>query len=521
MLGVLAATMGTMSTPTAETSTPPAPDPVLTSIVPVPAALAARPGEAFRLEPDARLVVADDRADVAVVVANFAAWLRAATGFALPVTGEPPADGDVVVDLDDGGGMGPEDYTLHADARRIVVAASTAEGVFRGLTTLRQLLPAAAEAASGLPGPWTVPGVDISDGPRFAYRGTMLDVARHFFSVESVLRYIDLISLYKVNHLHLHLSDDQGWRLMVPARPLLTEVGAPNDVEGGPGGFYSSADYARIVGYAADRFVEIVPEFDSPGHSTAALRAYPELSCDDVAPPLYDHTGISEVSMCADRETTYELLGDVYDAAAAVPGELIHIGGDEAMGTAHEDFLTFVRRAAAVVTSRGRRVMAWHEAAAAGLPAGSVVQYWGVGQPEAVELAQRAVADGATLVLSPGNHAYLDQKYDESTPYGLVWAGPVSVRDSYDWDPATLIDGVPETAIAGVESALWSETVSTDAAVDYMAFPRLVGIAEIGWSPADARSWDGYRQRIAAQAARWDVLGVSYFRAPDIPWPPA
>ena len=155
------------------------------------------------------------------------------------------------------------------------------------------------------PGPWTVAGAEISDRPRFEYRGTMLDVARHFFAVDDVLRYIDLISLYKVNVLHLHLTDDQGWRLTVPGWPRLTEVGGPSDIDGGPGGFYSPADYARIVEYAAERFIEVVPEIDGPGHASAALIAYPELSCDGVAPPPFHHGGISEVSLCASADSTY------------------------------------------------------------------------------------------------------------------------------------------------------------------------------------------------------------------------
>ncbi len=515
----VAGTMGGMNIPIDDSTAPD--DRVADAVVPAPATYVTRPGERFELTATSRVVEAGDDPAVRVVVDRFAAWLRRSTGYALAVTAEAPTAGDIVITLRPDAGLGAEDYTLRADAERVEVTAATAEGVFRGLTTLRLMLPAAAEATAVQPGPWTVQGADISDGPRFAYRGTMLDVARHFCPVESVLRYIDLIALYKVNRLHLHLTDDQGWRLPVPARPLLTEVGGTCDVEGGPGGSYTTEDYARIVAYAAGRFIEVVPEIDSPGHSTAALRAYPELSCDGVAPPLYDHTGISEVSMCAGKESTYDILGDVYDAAASVAGGLIHIGGDEAIGVAHDDFLTFVRRAATLVIERGRRVMAWHEAAAAGLPAGSVVQYWGVGQAEAVELARRAVADGAELVLSPGNHTYLDMKYDDTTPYGLVWAGTVPVSASYDWDPATLIAGVAESSILGVESALWSETVADNATLDYMVFPRLVGIAEIGWSPAGVRSWDGYRQRLAAQGPRWDVLGVSYFRSPEVPWPTA
>jgi hexosaminidase len=163
--------------------------------------------------------------------------------------------------------------------------------------------------------------------------------------------------------------------------------------------------------------------------------------------------------------------------------------------------------------------MMWHEAAAAELPEGSVVQYWGVGQDEAIELARRAVEQGARLVLSPGHRAYLDQKYDAETSLGLEWAGHVSVSASYDWEPAGLIDGVAEVSILGVESALWSETTADRAAIDYLAFPRLAGIAEIAWSPPASLGWEGYRRRLADHGPRWEILGIDYFRSPEVPWP--
>jgi hexosaminidase len=346
----------------------------------------------------------------------------------------------------------------------------------------------------------------------------MLDVARHFFGVDDVLRHIDLISLYKVNVLHLHLSDDQGWRLTVPGWPRLTEVGGASDIDGGAGGHYTSEDYARIVAYAAERFIEVVPEIDGPGHASAALISYPELNCDGTAPPPFHHAGISDVTLCASADSTYDFLGDVFDALVVEPGRRIHIGGDEAIGTPHDDFLRFVPRAAGLVVERGRTPVMWHEAAQATLPAGSIVQYWGIGQDEATELARRAVDQGARLILSPANHAYLDMKYDDETPIGLEWAGHVPVSASYAWEPATLIEGVAEESILGIESALWSETTADRAAVEYLAFPRLAGIAEIGWSSAEALGWDDYRLRLAAQAPRWDALGVNYYRSPEVPW---
>jgi hexosaminidase len=508
-----------MTTPASRAAgaTPPA---VAHAIIPAPVSHEALPGETLELTAASRIAVVaeDDAADA--VAERFARWLRRSTGFALPVGGHPGDEAtDIVLAVAPADDLGAEGYRLRVDASGVRIDAAAPAGLFRALTTLRQLLPVSAEATTVQPGPWTVEGVEISDRPRFEYRGTMLDVARHFFGVDDVLRYIDLISLYKVNVLHLHLTDDQGWRLDVPGWPRLAEVGGAGDIDGGPGGSYTAADYARIVGHAAEHFIEVVPEIDGPGHTSAALVAYPELSCDGVAPPLFHHGGISEVSLCASADVTYEFLGDVFDALATERGRFIHIGGDEAIGTSHDDFVQFVPRAAALVVDRGRTPVMWHEAAATTMPPGSVVQYWGVGQDEATELAGRAVAAGARLILSPGNHAYLDMKYDADTMLGLEWAGLVPVSASYAWEPATLIEGVAEGSILGVESALWSETTPNRAAVEYLAFPRLAGIAEIAWSPATALVWDDYRLRLAAQAPRWDVLGVNYFRSPEVPWP--
>ena len=492
--------------------------PVAHGIIPAPVSYESLPGEAFELTPATQIVVRADDPAATAVAERFATWLRGPTGLALPV-GDGPGAGNVVVTVAPSTAQGAEGYTLRVDSAGVSIGAATPAGVFRALTTLRQMLPAAVEAADVQPGPWMVAGAEISDRPRFEYRGTMLDVARHFFAVDDVLRYIDLISLYKVNVLHLHLTDDQGWRLTVPGWPRLTEVSGPSDIDGGPGGFYTAADYSRIVEYAAERFIEVVPEIDGPGHASAALVAYPELSCDGVAPPPFHHGGISEVSLCASADSTYQFLGDVFDALAVEPGRFIHIGGDEAIGTSHDDFLAFVPRAAELVVERGRSPVMWHEAAQTTLPPGSVVQYWGVGQDEATELARRAVAQGARLILAPGNHAYLDMKYDENSPLGLEWAGFVPVSASYAWEPATLIEDIAEASILGVESALWSETASDLAAVEYLAFPRLAGIAEIAWSSAVALGWDDYRLRLAAHGPRWDLAGVNYFRSPEVPWP--
>ncbi|TDW76944.1 beta-N-acetylhexosaminidase [Kribbella pratensis] len=483
-------------------------------MIPQPTAQQALADETFLLEADATIGLDDPSAQL--ITDRFAAQLRRSTGYALPVQ-----DGTGTITLSTSGpeSLGDEGYELRADASGVTVIAATAEGLFRGVTTLRQLLPAKAEADTAQDGPWEIAGTTISDSPRYEYRGVMLDVTRHFFTVEQVKKFIDVVSQYKLNRLHLHLSDDQGWRIQVDSWPRLTEYGGSLQVGGGAGGYYTKAEYADLVQYAAEHYITVVPEIDTPGHTNAALASYAELNKGDQAPDLYTETEVGFSSFAIDKDVTYEFLDDVFrEVAEQTPGELLHLGGDEAHSTPHSEYLDFVPKAAELVLKHGKRVMGWHEIADGPLPAGTVVQYWGTEDPKAQVLAQKAVEQGATLVLSPANRAYLDMKYDAETPLGLDWAGLVSVEQSYSWNPATLVPGVPASAIIGVEAPLWTETLDDLEKVEFMVFPRLPGIAELGWSQESALDWTAYRERLAEQGPRWEVLGVNFYRAPEMDW---
>jgi hexosaminidase len=343
----------------------------------------------------------------------------------------------------------------------------------------------------------------------------MLDVARHFFGVAEIERLVDLLALYKLNRLHLHLADDQGWRLAIRSRPRLTRVGSSTAVGGDPGGHFTQRDYRRIVAYAAERFVDVVPEIDMPGHVNAALSAYGELSYDGVARAPYTGIDVGFSSLGIRKEETYAFVADVLgEVAALTPGPYLHIGGDEPLSTDPDDYRFFVERVQRIVRSHGKRMLGWEEIARAAIRRTTLVQHW-----HDPGLARAAVAKGAKLVLSPASKTYLDMKYTRASELGLSWAGTTSVRSAYDWEPATLVDGVGERDIAGVEAPLWSETISTRSGLDHLAFPRLLGVAEIGWSPAEGRSWREYRHRLAAQGPRLDALRVAFHRASDVPWP--
>jgi hexosaminidase len=491
-------------------------------VIPKPASVQERSHVRFDLRPDTRIRLAHATRGSRGVAGQLARRLRRSTGYDLPVVaGRAGRHPVITLKLARGAAGGREAYRLTAGRRAVRLRAGTAAGLFRGVQTLRQLLPAKVESASTQPGPWRIAGVRIADHPRFAYRGAHLDVARHFFSVAEVERYLDDISQYKVDVLHLHLSDDQGWRIAIGAWPRLAGHGGSTEVGGGPGGFYTVRDYRRILRYAAARYITVIPEIDTPGHTNAALSSYARLNCDGQAPPLYTGTNVGFSSLCVDKPVTYRFLDDVIaELARITPGPYLHLGGDEAHSTQKDDYVRFMTRAGKIVHRHGKRLMGWEEIGQAPLPPGTLAEHWATatGSDEGTETARQSVARGAKLVMAPANHAYLDMKYGPSTPLGLSWAGYVEVRDAYAWDPATLVDGVGEDEVAGVEGALWSETLEDVSDIEFMAFPRLPGIAEIGWSPRSGRSWAEYRRRLAAQAPRWEAQRVDFYRSPQVPW---
>jgi len=455
--------------------------------------------------------------DVPGIGDYLAGILRVSTGFALPVSAG--AGGTIALVLSGAPAtVGDQGYQLTSTHDGVVIRAAKPAGLFSGVQTLLQLMPPAAQGPSPVSAPVTVPAGTVLDHPRYAYRGAMLDVARHFFTVDQVKRYIDEIAHYKINYLHLHLSDDQGWRIAIDGRPRLTDHGGSTEVGGGQGGFYTQADYSAIVAYAAARYVTVIPEIDMPGHTNAALASYAELNCDGVAPKLYTGINVGFSTLCTSREATYAFIDEVIGQLAKLtPGPYIHIGGDESQSTAPEDYVAFVERVQKIVESHGKTVIGWHEIASADLLPSTVAQYWDPAGANA-DLS-RAAAKGTKVIMSPASHAYLDQKYDDGTQLGLDWAGLNDVDHAYDWDPATYVIGVPASAVLGVEASLWTETLSSSDDIDFMAFPRLPAIAEIGWSPAETHDAKAFRERLAAQGPRWQVMGVGYYKSPQVAWP--
>jgi hexosaminidase len=489
---------------------------LLTEVIPAPMAVRPDPDADFTLTESTVLSVSGGAA-AEPTAAWLAELLRLGTGFALPFASGPGHSGSVIA-LELGTadpGLGDEGYTLAVQPGSVVIRAGAAAGLFHGAETLRQLLPGRVESASGR-GSWVVAGGRIVDRPRYPWRGAMLDVARHFFSVADVNRYVDEIALYKINILHLHLSDDQGWRIGISGWPRLAAVGGSSGVGGGGGGHYTQEQYRQIVAHATSRHVTVVPEIDMPGHVNAALASYSELNSNGTAPSLYTGIDVGFSSLCTDLPVTYRFVDDVVgELAAMTPGPYIHIGGDEARSTSPRDYAAFIERAARTVAAHGKTPVGCAEIAVATLPPGTVVEYWDTAAGR--DSLDQAARVGAKVVLAPANRCYLDQKYEPSTLLGLTWAGPTGVEAAYDWDPTDY--GVPGDLVVGVEAPLFSETLATMGDIEQMAFPRLPGIAEIGWSPQAAHDWSSYRRRLAAQAPRWEALGLNFHRAPEVPWP--
>ncbi|WP_028192998.1 beta-N-acetylhexosaminidase [Salinispora pacifica] len=497
-----------------------APAPVrLGDVVPAPEQIRPAPRADFTLTADTRVRVSPDPAARAVAE-RLADLLRPATGYRLPIAEAPhagPTDGIALV-LAEQPELGPEGYRLDVTPTGVRISAATATGLHHGTQTLRQLLPATIESSTPVRATWTLPGGSILDRPRFPYRGAMLDVARHFFGVDDVLRVIDHLARYKLNHLHLHLTDDQGWRIAVESRPRLTAIGASTAVGGAPGGWYTPADYQRIVAYAAERHLTVVPEIDLPGHTNAALTAHPELAPAGTTPVPYTGTEVGFSYLDPTNPQTYEFVADVLgEVAARTPGPFLHIGGDEAFKVKGAVYTGFVERAQRIVAKLGKTVVGWHQLAPAAHIEGRVLQWWGTDgiDPTTADAVRR----GARLILSPGNRAYLDMKYTSDTPIGHDWAGLIDVRRAYDWDPATQVTGVPAESVLGVEAPLWTESVTSLAEIEFMLLPRLPAIAELGWSPRANHDWAAFRTRLAGQGPRWTAAGIAFHRSAEVPWP--
>lgn len=451
--------------------------------------------------------------------------------------------------------LGDEGYKLASGAGGVTIRGATAAGVFYGMQTLRQLLPPDMERggvrATG--GRAEVPALEIIDRPRFAWRGALLDVGRHFFTVVEVKRFLDEMALHKLNVFHWHLTEDQGWRIEIKKYPRLTEVGAwraSSPVAGGNkaddgvphGGFYTQDEIAEIVAYAEARFIRVMPEIELPGHSSAAIASYPKLGNDDspgYAPTVQTRWGVFPY-LYAPKPETFQFLDDVFgEVLALFPGEFIHIGGDEAkkdqwnasptaqafikangLKDAHELQSYFVRHAEKYLSAHGRRLVGWDEIQEGGLAAGATMMAW-----RDVKWAIAAAREGHDVVMTPTSHTYLDYNEGTTEEEGeKVGRGPLKLEKVYAFEPVPAdLEPQFQAHVLGAQGQLWSEQLQGWPKAEFRAWPRLSALAEVMWSPREKRDYTDFKARLPALLARFDRLGVDYRRprATDDAPPPA
>lgn len=513
----------------------------LPPIVPLPAAMERRNRD-FVLDPNTRIVVSPASRAVGERLREA---LRAGTGYSLDLANR--GRNAIVLAIDPKlGRLGPEGYTLDVSADVVNIRAAGEAGLFYGAQTLRQLLPPDTLRNAPLTrGPYPVPGVHVEDQPRFSWRGAHLDVSRHFMPKAFLLRFIDLMAIHKLNAFHLHLTDDQGWRMEIKRYPKLTSVGAwhrPNELTDDPttwktvpdGGFYTQDDLREVVAYAKARFVNVVPEIEMPGHAQAAVAAYPELGNDgkpiEVAP--VNGGGAALNASPATVKFFQDVLTEVMDV---FPSKFIHVGGDEVdkgpwkanpvmqaqirlLGLKNEDELQswFIKQMDGFLTAHGRRLIGWDEILEGGLAPGATVMSW-----RGIEGGIAAAKAGHDVVMAPTGYTYLDyyQSNDRSTEPQAI-GGFVPLERVYSFDPITPSLSEDEGRhILGVQGQLWTEYIPNPRHVEYMAYPRLCAIAEVGWTPGARKSLPDFMARMAAHASRLRALDVN-FRPLDPPQPP-
>lgn len=479
------------------------------NLLPLPISMSVD-SSSFAMDSLTSIFLEGDEAALIPIAKHLQSILKPATGFEFLVKQkeEMPPYGNIILSLSNqNDALGQEGYEMKITEDVLKISANTPAGLFYGVQTLRQLLPLDIERKSKQDIKWLVGTGTIQDFPSYEWRGAMLDVSRHFFEVAEVKKVIDYMAAYKMNRFHIHLTDDQGWRIEIKSWPNLTTHGGKTEVGGGVGGFYTQEQYSEIVKYAEDRFIVVIPEIDMPGHVNSALSSYPILNCDGKAPKMRTDMRVGYSSLCIDKDTTYAFVSDVIrEVAALTPGKYFHIGGDEAHATKEKDYIYFIEKIQKIVTDNDKIMMGWDEMATAKLNSGSIVQHWAT-----KENALKAKAQNIKIVMSPATKAYLDMKYDSTSKHGLHWAGVIPVDTGYIWNPATLIDGIGKENILGIEAPLWAETVSNLDEAEYLLFPRLPGYAEMNWTQDSLRNWNEYRVRLSNEKAKWDIWGVDYF----------
>lgn len=500
------------------------------NIIPMPQSLVQQDGF-FKLSSSTKFGVTSPEAKT--IAEFFAAKISQSTGYQITVAEK----GDITLTLNPELDVNDEGYTLDVTSSAVQIAAKTTQGLFYGMQSFMQLLPAEIESAEKVEGiDWRAQAVSIKDEPRFGYRGMMLDPCRHFTSVEHIKKYIDVLSLFKINRMHWHLTDDQGWRIEIKKYPKLTEIGSKRiDGEGTEhSGYYTQEEVKEVVKYAADRFITVVPELEMPGHGMAAIAAYPELSCKGEKGDPRIIWGVEDVVFCPGKESTFQFLQDVIDEMVPLfPSEYFHIGGDEcpksswktcpacqkriaAEGlksdkehSAEERLQSYViRRMEKYLETKGKKIIGWDEILEGGLAPSATVMSW---RGEQGGIAA-ALMNHSVIMTPGGNGMYLDAYQGDSKIEPVTIGGHTLLEKTYSYNPMpdTLVTMGKENFILGVQGNVWSEYIYNDEKRDYMTFPRMLAVAEIGWTPVNRKDFSDFARRINNACVRLDQYGINY-----------
>ena len=441
--------------------------------------------------------------------------------------------------------MGPEEYSIEINGKAAKVTASGHNGFLYALMTLRQMLPAELfkkEAVKGVD--WAIPCCTIKDSPRFAYRGLLLDVARHFYTVEQVKKFLDLAAYYKVNRFHWHLTEDQGWRIEIKKYPYLTEIGAfrsgtqttyDRNVNDGKryGGYYTQDQIREVVEYANGLGITVIPEIDLPGHMLGAMASYPWLGCTGGPYQVWTRWGVSDQVLCVGKETTFEFLFNVLDEICGLfPSEYIHIGGDECpktswekcpacqakmdelgikedeRGTRGQKLQNYVtKRVQDYLAGKGRKIIGWDEVLEGDLAEGATVMSW-----RGAKGGKIAAGRGFDVIMSPNSHCYFDYREDPSDDcVGVKFSRhQLPLEKVYSYDPYEDLDDTAKTHILGVQANVWTEYIHNENELFYLTLPRLLALSEVQWSAAEARDYGRFLAKAKGHLPVFDILGYNY-----------
>lgn len=507
------------------------------SVVPMPAVVKPLPGK-FVLAADTAIVSDEKCRPAAEYLANL---ISPPTGvkYAVRTAAKKGSKANVIRFKFKAGknNLGDEGYSLMITKRLVEITANTPAGAFYAVQTLRQLLPPQIESRAAVKAAWEIPCAVIEDSPRFQWRGLMLDTARHFFPKDFILRQIDLMAMFKMNRLHLHLTDDQGWRIEIKRYPELTKIGAwrekskREDIFNNPagkahGGFYTQDDIREIVAYAQSRFITIVPEIEMPGHAQAALAARNELSCTGAPLKVLTHWGVNKEIYCAGNEETFVFLRNVLSEVAELfPGQYIHVGGDEAVkdrwkecpkcqtrikaeGLKDEAELQswFIKRIESFLDSKGKKLIGWDEILEGGLPPRASVMSW-----RGTQGGILAAVQGHDVVMSPTSNCYFDYPQSDKKEPNSIGAAPLPMCKVYDYEPVPgNLTAAQAKHILGAQGNLWTEHVETTEHAEYMTWPRAAAMAEVGWTRKELKDWAGFQTRMNVIYPHWDVMGLNY-----------